>query len=142
MDAEFDTGPILAQGSRPMPDGLDWPDFEPVYAELAQELLPRALDRAGRGEHGDLQPPGDYPYAGRFPASFAELDLSLPAAVVHRHIASWRFVFAFDGERGPLTALDGERVRILRSSLAAPEGDAPALACGDGPLWVLEFEPA
>ena len=142
MDEGFDTGPILAQGSRPMPEGLDWTDFEPVYAELSQELLPRALERIAAGDLGDPQPAGDYPYAGRYPASFADLDLSLPAAAVHRHVASWRFTFGFEGERGPLTSLAGERVRILRSSLVEPAGGAPVLACADGPLWVLEREPA
>lgn len=143
MDGEFDTGPVLAQGSRPMPsEDYDWPVFQPLFAELSQELLPEALERIARGDRGDAQPPGDYPYAGRFPASFSELDLSQPAAVVHRYVASWRFTFMQDGERGPLTTLDGERVRILRTSLAGPVDGSAALACADGPLWVLESEPA
>jgi methionyl-tRNA formyltransferase len=147
MDSAFDTGPVLAQGSRPMPtDDYHWPIFQPLFAELSQELLPRALERIAHGDAGDPQPPGDYPYAGCFPAFFSELDLSQPAAVVHRHVASWRFVFMHDGERGPLTTLDGERVRILRTSLIpAPDdsvGSSPALACADGPLWVLESESA
>ena len=143
MDGAFDTGPVLAQGSRPMPsEDYDWPIFQPLFAELSQELLPKALERIARGDRGDVQLPGDYPYAGRFPASFSELDLSQPAAVVHRHVASWRFTFMQDGERGPLTTLDGERVRILRTSLGGAVDGGPALACSDGPLWVLELEPA
>ena len=142
MDGAFDTGPVLAQGSRPMPtEDYDWPVFQPVFAGLSQELLPRALERIAQGDRGDAQQPGDYPYAGRFPASFAELDLSQPAAGVHRHVASWRFAFMQDGERGPLTTLHGERVRILRTSLAGPVDGSPALDCADGPLWVLESEP-
>ncbi len=143
MDGAFDTGPVLAQGSRPMPsEDYDWPILQPVFVELSQELLPKALERIARADRGDAQPPGDYPYAGRFPASFSELDLSQPAAVVHRHVASWRFVFMQDGERGPLTTLDGERVRILGTSRGGPVGGGPALACADGPLWVAESEPA
>ena len=140
MDGAFDTGPVLAQGSRPMPEDYDWPIFQPVFAELAQELLPKALARIAQGDRGDIQPPGDYPYAGLFPASFSELDLSQSAAVVHRHVASWRFTFTQEGEQGPLTTLDGERVRVLRTSLADPGGGSLALACADGPLWVLESE--
>ena len=45
-----------------------------------------------------------------------------------------------EGERGPLTTLDGVRVRILKTSLTDPVGDSPALTCADGPLWVLESE--
>jgi methionyl-tRNA formyltransferase len=143
MDGAFDTGPVLAQGARPMPrDDYDWPVFQPLFAELAQELLPRALERIAGGDRGDAQPPGDYPYAGLFPAGFSELDLSQTAAVVHRHVASWRFTFMQDGDRGPLTTLDGRRVRILRTSLAEPVDGGAVLACADGPLWVLESEPA
>jgi len=143
MDGAFDTGPVLAQGSRPMPtEEYDWPVFQPVFAALSQELLPVALERIARGDRGDEQPPGDYPYAGRFPAEFSELDLSQPAGVVHRHVASWRFTFMQEGERGPLTVLGGERVRILRTNLADPIDGSPSLACADGPLWVLESEPA
>jgi methionyl-tRNA formyltransferase len=142
MDGAFDTGPVLAQGSRPMPtEDYDWPSFQPVFAALSQELLPRALERIAQGDHGDIQPPGDYQYAARFPATFSELDLSQPAAVVHRHVASWRFMFMQEGERGPLAMLDGERVRILRTSLADPGTGGPALSCVDGPLWVLKLEP-
>ena len=141
MDGAFDTGPVLAQGSRPMPsEDYDWPIFQPLFAELSQELLPKALERIARGDRGDVQLPGDYPYAGRFPASFSELDLSQPAAVVHRHVASWRFTFMQDGERGPLTTLDGERWRILRTSLTPPPDGEMYVVCVDGPLWVIGAE--
>jgi methionyl-tRNA formyltransferase len=139
MDEQFDTGPVLAQGTTPMPDEYDWPDIEPCLAGLAQELLPVALERLARGEPGQAQS-GDGPYAGRFPPEFSELDLSLPAAVVHRHVGSWRFMFLQEGDRGPLTTLDGDRVRIVRTALDDPGGGARFLDCADGPLWVLEFE--
>ena len=139
MDDRFDTGPILAQGSVPIPDEYDWPAFEPCLAGLAQNLLPRALARLADGAQGEPQS-GDGAYAGPFPAEFSELDLSQPAAVVHRHVASWRFVFLSEGERGPLTALDGVRVRVLRTSLDDPGGGEARLDCADRPLWVLESE--
>ena len=142
MDGAFDTGPVLAQGSRPMPTpDYDWPIFQPVFADLTQDLLPKALERLAQGERGDAQSAGDYPYAAPFPEAFAELDLSQPAAVVHRHVASWRFAFKGAGEQGPLTTIDGERVRILRSGLADPGDGSAAIECADGPLWVVESEP-
>lgn len=141
MDERFDTGPILAQGSVPMPDEYDWVAFEPSLAGLAQQLLPLALDRLANGHSGEPQSTAG-PYAGRFPAEFSELDLSQPAVVVHRHVAAWRFVFLHEGERGPLATLDGARVRVLRTSLDDPGGGAASLECGDGPLWVLESESA
>jgi len=142
MDDRFDTGPTLAQATRPMPRELDWQGFEPIFADLSRELLPRALERVARGDRGDPQPPGDYPYAARFPASISELDLGQPAAVVHRHVASWRFAFMQEGELGPLATIDGARVRVLRTALQQPADGALELACADGPLWVLESERA
>lgn len=142
MDEDFDTGPILAQGSLPMPAEPDWATLEPCFAELLQTLLPRALDRLARDERGEPQSTDGATYAGPFPASFSELDLAQPAAVVQRHVASWRFTFAQEGGRGPLTTLAGRRVRILRASLTDPGAGAPRLQCADGPLWVPETEPA
>ncbi len=54
---------------------------------------------------------------------------------------AWWVAAARDGVRGPLAALAGERVRILRTSLDEREGGV-RVECGDGPLWVLETEPA
>jgi hypothetical protein len=44
------------------------------------------------------------------------------------------------GRRGPLTELDGRRVRLVRTSLDGDRGGRP-VPCGDGPIWVLESEP-
>jgi methionyl-tRNA formyltransferase len=142
MDGSFDTGPILAQGSVPMPLDYEWSSVESCLAELTQNLLPPALDRLARGEPGDPQDQEGGRYASAFPSDFVELDLEQPAAVVHRHVASWRFVFRYDGLRGALTLLDGVRTRILRTSLVDPGDGARVLRCADGPLWVLEYEPA
>ena len=57
MDAELDTGPILAQATVPMEDD----DFEitvvgPRIAPIALGLLPRVLERVAAGDPGDPQP--------------------------------------------------------------------------------------
>jgi hypothetical protein len=44
------------------------------------------------------------------------------------------------GERGPILERDGARTRLLRTSL--DEAGAQSLDCADGPLWILESEPA
>ena len=53
MDESFDTGPILAQGTAPMPAEYEWDTLQPCLAGLAQDLMPTALDRLARGERGD-----------------------------------------------------------------------------------------
>ena len=55
-------------------------------------------------------------------------------------VRAWRFAFAGQGERGPILERDGERVRLLRTSLTEIDG-AERLDCADGPLWIVETEP-
>jgi len=43
--------------------------------------------------------------------------------------------------RGPFLDRDGERVRVAKTSLTEVEG-AERLECADGPIWILETEPA
>jgi methionyl-tRNA formyltransferase len=140
MDEAFDTGPILAQGALPMPDDYEFGSIESCLVKLTKILLPEALDRVARGERGLPQREMAGSYAGAFPPEYVDLDLEQPAAVVHRHVAAWRYVFRYDGLRGPLTTLDGTRRRILRTSLSDPGEGGPILDCADGPLWVLDAE--
>ena len=44
--------------------------------------------------------------------------------------------------QGPFTELDGERVKIKRSSLTDPGDGSPAHETGDGQIWILETEPS
>jgi methionyl-tRNA formyltransferase len=133
MDASFDTGNLIAQKRFPLDDD---DTFETVWgksAEAAAELLPRALERLARGDRGDPQEGGEY-YSG-FEPDYERLDLTRPAAEVHRQVRAWGFLPPF-ARTGPLLERDGETVRILRSSLEEVEG-ATRLECADRPLWVV-----
>jgi methionyl-tRNA formyltransferase len=138
MDAELDTGPILAQ--RPYRLGeLQPPDsFYPELGLVVAEALTEALDRLAAGDEGTPQPEG-----GGYESFFAEedawLDLARPAEEVHRLAWAWRYAMALDGTRGALLELDGKPVRLLATSLTEVEG-ARRLECADGPLWVVETE--
>jgi len=143
MDADFDTGPILAQGSRPLPADTSLPGLLPTITELNGELLPRALDRLLTGDRGDPQTDVGATYAGPFGADYLEVDLGRAAVEIDRQVRAWAWIFAGSGEqRGPLTTLDGTRVRILRTTLTDPQNpDAHRLEAADAPVWVLESEP-
>ena len=140
MDDDFDTGPLLAQGSTRI-DDVERPEelFERMLGLVAR-LLPEALRRVEAGEPGDSQD-GEASYAGFFEHGFAEIDWSRPALEIHRQVRAWWATAVRDGPRGPLTDLAGERVRVLRTRLDGAEGGL-RVACGDGPLWVLETAPA
>jgi len=139
MDAELDTGPILAQALFPLGDEHSWDELEPKLVEVVTELLPRALERVERGDPGDPQPEGGE-YLSTFEPEYAWIDWAKPAAEIQRTVQAWRFHAFTPGPRGALTQLDGETVRVLRVSLEPAHGRA--VECGDGTLWIVESEPA
>lgn len=140
MDEELDTGPILAQGSRPLPPDAWFEDLRALFPELAQEVLPKALARLAAGNRGDPQPEEGVTYAGLFEEEYVHVDWAMPAREIHTRARAWSVAFAFRaGERGPIAELDGEPVRLLRTSLAEVAG-ARRVECGDGPLWLVETE--
>ena len=112
MTSEFDAGPIYAQGA-----------------------VPLAADA------GDPQDEAQTSYAGLFEPEYIDVDWTKDAREIHNQTRAWPFAPPVGGLRGPLIELGGERVRLLRTRL---DGDAGGLRieCGDGPLWVLETEPA
>jgi methionyl-tRNA formyltransferase len=153
MDEGFDTGPLLAQGSRPLYDDDTMQTLLEHVRALSDELLPQALARAEAGDRGDPQPEKGATHASVYEDEFAEIDWKQPAREVHDQIRSW-FTPTVSGIRGPLTTLDGERVRVLESRLVsehsgavpgeiiARDGDRLLVACGYGAIRVLRTEPA
>jgi methionyl-tRNA formyltransferase len=139
MDAELDTGNILAQAPVPLDDEHSWEELEPKLVTVVGELLPLALGRAERGDLGDPQQ-GDGSYDPFFEPEYRWIDWAKPAEEVYRRVRAWRFASGPVAERGALTELDGETVRVLRTSLEPVDGRA--LECADGTLWIVESEPA
>jgi methionyl-tRNA formyltransferase len=138
MDERFDTGNLLAQAPIPLDDD---DTEETLYAKLEQaapRLLATVFERLARGDRGDPQADGEYQSA--FEDDYLYVDTMQPAAEVHRQARAWAFVPPIV-ERGPILERSGERLRLARTSLVEVDG-ATRLECGDGPLWVLESEPA
>ena len=132
MDAQFDTGNLLAQRALPLDDEDDWESLMAKVSEAAAELLPLALERLARGDRGDAQEGGDY--FGHFEDEYAEVDPRASAAEVHRQVRAWSFVPPH-ARKGPMH--DGRR--LLRTSLTEVEG-AEELQCADGVLWIVDAE--
>ncbi len=140
MDAQIDTGPIVLQGTASIADAEGAADVIGALLGLWTSLLPEALARVEAGEPGSPQSEAGASYAGFFEPEFAELDRTRPAEEVHRQVRSWLVAAMRDGVHGPLTELDGERVRVLRTRLDDRDGGTP-VECGDGALlWVVETE--
>jgi len=140
MDEQFDTGPILAQGSRPMPTGSSIEAFGPTLRELGAELVPEALRRLLDGDRGERQTDEGATYAPAFGEDYAELDPARSRAELERQVRAWslmpnRSVVA------PIATLGAGRVRVLEATLEDP-GDPLTLRleAADGPLWLTSVE--
>jgi methionyl-tRNA formyltransferase len=141
MDADFDTGRVLAQGAAPLAGAERAQDVLETLFGLAASLLPRALGRVEAGDPGDDQVEEDASYAGFFEPEFAEVAWTRPAEEVHRQVRAWWMAAARNGVRGPIAEFGGERIYVLRTRLDASESGT-RVECGDGPIWVLETAPA
>lgn len=155
MAAEFDTGPILAQGSIPIGDDDDQASLLSGYTDLAFELLLSAFERIANNDPGDPQNEDDVTYSTVFEEEWRKIDWNDPARTIHNKVRSWTSVG--DNTPYPRTALgtiDGLERQILKTRLvtsdtngAAPPGtvldrddDALLIQCGDGPLQILRYE--
>src|SRR5215469_1100364 len=140
MDADFDTGRVLAQGSTPLASAERAEDVLQALFGVATSLLPGALERVEAGDPGDLQAEEEASYAGFFEPEYAEIDWTRTTEEVHTQVRAWWLAAAREGIRGPLAVIDGERVLVLRTQLEGTEGGT-RMECADGPIWVLETAP-
>ena len=125
MDAELDTGPILAQGAVPIEDDdctID--EVGPKVSRLSFDLLPHALARIAAGDPGDPQPGAGASWAGHFGADYASVDWSQPTRAIHNQVRAWRLTFGLSPVQGPIAQLDGKPVKLLRTSLTDPGAGA------------------
>jgi methionyl-tRNA formyltransferase len=143
MDAELDTGNVLAQTSAPIEDDdVDIAEFGPRLLDVAVSLLPRVFDRIAAGDEGDPQPTEGVSWAGHFEDDdYARVDWRQPARSIHNQVRAWHLTFGLSGLRAPVAELDGEEVVLLQTRLTDPGGGARRVECGDGPIWVVASEP-
>jgi methionyl-tRNA formyltransferase len=139
MDPELDTGAILAQARIPLGDECSWDELTPKIVDVVSGLFPTVLERLERGDPGDPQPE-EGSYFSFFEPGYVWIDWSRPAAEIARQVRAWCFHSPVSGDRGALAELDGERVRVLRTSLEPAEGRA--VETGDGTIWIMDTEPA
>ncbi|MDX6426440.1 MAG: methionyl-tRNA formyltransferase [Gaiellaceae bacterium] len=139
MDAQFDTGNVLAQQPIPLAEDETEETLFARFPALTWELLSIVFDRLARGDRGDPQEGGEY--QGAFEDDYRFVDLTQTAEEVHRQTRAWSFVPPILPSMGPIFERDGTRVRLLRTSLSEVAG-AERIDCADAPLWILESEPA
>ena len=143
MDAELDTGNLLAQTTIPIEDDdVDIAVFGRRLLEAGAGILPRALERVAAGDPGDPQPEEGVTWAGHFTDDeYARVDWSHTARQIHNQVRAWHLTFNMSGLRAPVAELDGEQVVLLQTRLTDPGEGARRVECGDGPIWVVQQEP-
>jgi methionyl-tRNA formyltransferase len=141
MDDRFDTGPVLAQASRPMPADTSMEGLGPTLGAIAEDVVPRALRRVLSGDRGDPQTDEGTSYAGPFEEDYATLDPARPRAELERQVRAWAWMFG-SPVVGPVAEVEGRRLRVVAATLEDPgDPDVPRLDASDGPLWLTTVEP-
>ena len=139
MDADFDTGNVLAQKAMPLSDDDTETTLFERFPVLAAELLALVFERLAAGDRGEPQEGGTY--HSMFEDSYRTIDLARPAADVHRQVRAWSFIPPVAEGLGPVLERDGGHLRVLRTSLTEVDG-ALCVDCADAPLWIVESVPA
>ncbi|MFD7954998.1 methionyl-tRNA formyltransferase [Streptomyces ardesiacus] len=137
MDEDFDTGPVLAQqGGVPLPDDVTpqslWTDLSPVLCDQLTVALDRVRDPAG----GEPQASDGASYAGLLEPGFFSVDTTMTARQVHNQVRTFHFM---GPHLGPTATIDGQRLKVLRTSLTPADGIR--LDCADAPVWITASEP-
>jgi methionyl-tRNA formyltransferase len=140
MEEGLDTGPICLQAAEPiLPDDT----AETLTRRLATLGGRAAVEALDQLEAGTLtETPQDdalASYAAKITTTEAEIDWSLPAAVIERSAR------AFDPWPGAWTTFRGERLKVFRVDLADAVVDSRAVATGaeDGrPGEIVAADPA
>jgi methionyl-tRNA formyltransferase len=142
MDADLDTGPILAQTTVPIldEDTSVW-DIGPRMIEATVGLLPQVFERLAAGDPGEPQATEGATWAGYFDEDYATIDWSKPRREIHNQVRAWHLAFDGGPVKGPFGEVDGKRVKVNRTSLTDPGDGSQAVDAADGKIWILESEP-
>ena len=154
MDAGFDTGNILAQGSVPIDDEDDIGSLVEKFVPAVSELLRKALERVGHGDPGEPQDETQASEAGLFEVGWRTIDWGRPARTVHNQVRSWTGIR--DTPKGALGEVDGEILQITKTRLLPTEpggsmapgtvlrrdGDRTVVQCGDGLIELVAWSSA
>ncbi|MEL6551075.1 MAG: methionyl-tRNA formyltransferase [Pseudomonadota bacterium] len=140
MEAGLDTGPVLLSEGTPIGAEETTGDLHDRLSAMGARLIMVAL--AQLPLEPEAQPEEGVTYAEKIAKDETRVDWTRPAAEVDAHI---RGLSPFPGA---WCEMDGARVKLLRSRLAAGQG-APGhvlsgltVACGDGAVEILELQKA
>ncbi len=146
MDEGLDTGPVCLAEEVPIGPDTTAGELHDVLAERGARLMVEALAGIERGALAcQPQPDAGATYAAKIDKAETGIDFTRPAGEVHNHVrglspapGAW---FAA-GDKA-------ERIKVLRTRIASGSGapgtvldGAPAVACGEGAVELVELQRA
>ena len=120
-------------------DDFDIWNVAPRMGAVSLGLLPQVLERVAAGDPGEPQPSEGATWAGHFGVDYVAVDWTQPARRIHDQVRAWQFTFSLTPLAGPIAEMDGRRVRLTRTSLVDPGGEARRVDAGDGPIWIVRL---
>ena len=144
MEAGLDTGPVAMSERVAIGDDTTAGELATQLASLGADLMARALAALSRGVLTFTpQAAEGATYAKKIDKAETRIDWARPAREVHNHIRG------LSPAPGAWFELAGERIRVLRSTLASGSGapgsvldDALTVACGDGAVRLTNVQRA
>lgn len=147
MDAGLDTGDMLRVERLPIAATDTTGTLHDKVADLGARMIVEALEAAACGGFRPVRQPAEgVTYAHKIEKAEAQVDWTLPAAVIERRVR------AFDPFPGAASAVQGEVVKLWRCEPADGAGepgtvlsvgdDGVTVACGQGALRFTEMQRA
>jgi methionyl-tRNA formyltransferase len=137
MTEAFDSGNILAaKHGITITEDQTFADASMKIESAVRELLGPALARVADGDPGEPQHEGLASYAGWMEPGFSSIDWSWTPMRIHNQVRTFRY--GMTTGPGPLAEVDGQLVRVLRTSLTEDERGIE-VACTGGSIWLTEW---
>jgi methionyl-tRNA formyltransferase len=153
LDADFDTGAILAQTRIPITDDDNGDSLNAKIGAQIAPLLGDALWRVAQAEPGEAQDETQASYAGLFEDDWRVIDWTRRARAIHNQVRSW--VGFRDIPAGAFGQVGDETLLITKTRLlsrrSSPEsvsvpgtilsrdGDSLVVQCGDEALAIVTW---
>ena len=139
MDAGLDTGPVLLRASTPIGGTETTGELHDRLSTLGARLILEALEQLPELTPVP-QPEDGVTYAAKITKAEARINWSRPASELVHHING------LSPFPGAFTEIAGERIKLLRATLAEGQGtpgeriEGFTVACGSGALRVLDAQ--
>jgi methionyl-tRNA formyltransferase len=139
MTEQVDAGPVMARSEPlPFPDSISHEAIWDLTAAALPGVLAEAIARAARGDAGEPQDPDQASTAPLPTDDWYDIDWTAGRERIHHQVRALRLLRP---GQGVVTEVSGRAIRLRESRLEPVDGALRA-PCGDGALWLTDWEDA